>query len=89
MPEDARLLVSDKDALLNAVQSTHELRTARIDTLEDTLINNEVNNASDLIQKHMLWAYSRNRDRVVEIVAYQERNAGELNTLLEGGNDDE
>jgi hypothetical protein len=83
LPEEARLLAGDRDALLGAVQAAHEVRTARIDTLEDTLINTEAARAGELVVKHTNRAYTRNRDRIVEIVAYCDRNERELGALLD------
>ena len=81
LQEEARHLAADRDALLAALQAVHELRIGRLDTLEDTLINTEGARACELVAKHADWAYMRNRDRVVEIVAYTARNAAELDTL--------
>lgn len=89
LSEDARHLISDKDVLLTAVQTSHELRASKLDALEDTLVSNEMTRASELIGKYTKWAYERNRARVVEVVTYHERNVQELDALLGGEEDDE
>jgi hypothetical protein len=89
LSEDARHLVSDKDVLMSAIQSSHELHTSKLDVLEDTLINIEMNRANELVSKHTQWAYTRNRDRIVEIITYYERNNLELDALPGTDEDDE
>jgi RNAse (barnase) inhibitor barstar len=88
LSDDARHLISDKDVLLTAVQTSHELHASKIDALEDTLVTNEINRASELVAKHTQWAYTRNRDRIIEVVTYHERNVQELDALL-GNEEDE
>ncbi len=48
LPEEARLLLQDKDALVNALQASHDAHTIRIDTLEDRLISTELRSANEL-----------------------------------------
>jgi hypothetical protein len=88
LSDDARHLISDKDVLLTAVQTAHELHASKIDGLEDTLVTNEINRATELIAKHTQWAYSRNRDRIIEVVTYHERNVQELHALLGHGEEE-
>ena len=83
------MLISDKDVLLTAVQTSHELRAGKLDALEDTLVSNEMTRASELIGKYTQWAYDRNRSRIVEVVTYHERNVQELDALLGGDDEDE
>lgn len=89
LAEDARALVTDKEALTSALQGSHELHTSKLDALEDTLIHTEMKRASALVAEHTHWAYERNRNRIVETVTYHERNAMELEALLGGNDDDE
>ena len=42
LAEDARALVTDKEALTSALQGSHELHTSKLDALEDTLIHTEM-----------------------------------------------
>jgi hypothetical protein len=48
LPEEARFLLQDKDALINALQASHDAHTVRIDTLEDRLVSTELHQANDL-----------------------------------------
>ena len=89
LPESARQLVTDKEALTNALQSAQETHTSKLDALEDTLVHTEMKRAVDLVAKHTDWAYTRNRNRIIEIVTYHERNAMELETLLGVNEEDE
>lgn len=70
LPEDARLLLQDKDSLMNALQASHDVHMGRIDALEDKLVGNELRSANDLTSGNGLWASKRNRDRISEIINY-------------------
>lgn len=59
LSEDARLLMSDKDALLNTMQTTHDSHTSKLDAVEDALLNQEASRASSLITKYTEWAHNR------------------------------
>eukprot|EP00892_Ulva_mutabilis_P007393 jgi/Ulvmu1/5025/UM021_0042.1 len=89
LAEDARILMSDKDMLMNAIQSSHDAHTSKLDAVEDSLVNRETQRASDLVTKHAEWAHKRNRDRIIEIITYVERNSQELEMLLNTEEDDE
>ncbi|GFH27518.1 uncharacterized protein HaLaN_25850 [Haematococcus lacustris] len=81
LPEDARILLSDKDALINSLQASHDAHTSRIDMLEDRLVSTELRSANDLNNQNALWSAKRNRDRISEIINYIERNMLELDEL--------
>uniref|UniRef100_A0A7S0R7I6 Dynein regulatory complex subunit 3 n=1 Tax=Chlamydomonas leiostraca TaxID=1034604 RepID=A0A7S0R7I6_9CHLO len=81
LPEDARVLLQDKDTLVNALQASHDAHTIRIDGLEDRLITTELKGANDLTSSNAMWAAKRNRDRISEIINYIERNIIELDDL--------
>uniref|UniRef100_A0A7S3QZF4 Dynein regulatory complex subunit 3 n=2 Tax=Dunaliella tertiolecta TaxID=3047 RepID=A0A7S3QZF4_DUNTE len=81
IPEEARSLLLDKDALMNALQASHEAHTVQIDSLEDRLVNTELKRANDLVAHNYAWAAKRNRDRISEIINYVERNMIELEEL--------
>lgn len=59
LSEDARLLMSDKDALLNTMQATHDTHTSKIDAVEDALLNQEASCATSLISQYTEWAHKR------------------------------
>ncbi|GAX80910.1 hypothetical protein CEUSTIGMA_g8345.t1 [Chlamydomonas eustigma] len=83
LPEEARLLLQDKEQLVNALQASHDLHTVKIDTLEDRLATTEMRRANELAHKNAMWAAKRNRDRVSEIVNYVERNMIELEEMAD------
>lgn len=59
LSEDARLLMSDKDALLSTMQTTHDSHTGKMDAVEDALLNQETSRASSLISQYTEWAHNR------------------------------
>lgn len=89
LAEDARSLMSDKDMLMNTIQSSHDAHTSKLDAVEDNLVNKETQRAADLVAKHGEWAHKRNRDRIIEIITYVERNSQELEMLLHIDEEDE
>lgn len=89
LSEDARSLMSDKEMLMNAIQSTHDTHTSKLDAVEDKLVNQEGQRAADLVSKHTEWAHKRNRDRIIEIITYVERNTQELEMILNAEEEDE
>lgn len=89
LSEDARSLMSDKDMLMNAIQSSHDAHTSKLDAVEDNLVNRETQRATDLVTKHAEWVHKQNRDRIIEIITYVERNSQELETLLRTEEEDD
>jgi hypothetical protein len=81
LTEAARILLQDKDSLVNALQASHDAHTGKIDSLEDRLINQELKRANDLAMANMQSEYRRNRDRVSEIINYIELSMMELDDL--------
>lgn len=59
LSEDARMLMSDKDALLNTMQTSHDTHTSKLDAVEDSLLNQEASRAASLITHYTEWAHSR------------------------------
>jgi hypothetical protein len=59
LSEDARMLMSDKDALLNTMQTSHDTHTCKLDAVEDTLLNQEASRLSSLISQYTEWAHNR------------------------------
>lgn len=59
LSEDARLLMSDKDALLSTMQTTHDSHTSKLDAVEDALLSQETSRASSLVTQYTEWAHSR------------------------------
>lgn len=89
LTEDARSLMSDKEMLMNTIQSSHDAHTSKLDAVEDNLVNQETQRAVDLVTKHAEWAHKRNRDRIIEIITYVERNSQELDMLLHAEEEEE
>jgi putative NADH-flavin reductase len=82
------MLMSDKDILLSAIQTSHDLHTSKMDVLEDTLVSNEVNGANALVAHYTQWAEQRNRDRIAAIISHIEQNTQEIDALTRDGEDD-
>jgi len=80
--DDARMLVQDKDTLLNAIQASHDAHTSKIDALEDKLVNKEVRDAAELLGEYRAWESKRNRDRISEIFNLVDRNKEEVEDML-------
>eukprot|EP00877_Chromochloris_zofingiensis_P000606 jgi/Chrzof1/10546/Cz05g02220.t1 len=81
MPEEAQLLLQDKDAMMNAIQTSHDIHISKIDGLEDRLVATELRRANDLADANAKWEAQRHRDRTAEILSYLERNVQELDVL--------
>lgn len=41
--------MSDKDTIMNAIQASHDAHLSKIDALEDSLVNQELKAANDLV----------------------------------------
>lgn len=76
--EDARQLLADKDALLNAIQASHDFHTAHIDALEDRITQAEGRRFNEEMAEIKAWHHQRDRDRVSEIGMLCERNAEQV-----------
>eukprot|EP00879_Flechtneria_rotunda_P020620 GHRR01021699.1.p1 GENE.GHRR01021699.1~~GHRR01021699.1.p1 ORF type:complete len:536 (+),score=232.58 GHRR01021699.1:130-1737(+) len=81
LADDVQLMLGDKDALLNALQSSHECHTSQIDTLEDKLVGREMSKANNLADMNNAWQEQRHRDRMSEILSFLERNMNELDVM--------
>jgi hypothetical protein len=80
-PEEARILLQDKDQLIGALQASWDSHTLKVDTLEDKLTSREMKGANELAHTNAMWGAKRNRDRISEIINYIERNMYELEEL--------
>eukprot|EP00891_Asterochloris_glomerata_P004982 jgi/Astpho2/4982/e_gw1.00070.8.1_t len=83
LPEEARLLLGDKDVFLNAIQASHDVHASQLDGLEDRLVSQELRGANELVSSRRLWAERRNRDRVAEIMGLIDRTKQEVESLLQ------
>lgn len=67
-PDDLRDLFLDKDTIVNAMQTSHDMHSLKIDAREDDMISKIKNWASNMIEQiHDEEEYKRNRKRVMEI----------------------
>lgn len=82
IPEEARILMQDKETLVNSIQASHDAHTSKIDSLEDQLISREARSTAELMTTNNLWQSRRNRDRIAEIINYVERNMMELDEMV-------
>lgn len=80
-PEEARMLLQDKDQLVGALQASQDAHSLKVDTLEDRLTSKEMKAANELAHVNAMWSAKRNRDRISEIINYIERNMYELDEL--------
>lgn len=84
--DEARAVLTDKDALNNALQASHDSHLTAIDGGEDRLISEEVRRYATLVGDARTWENTRNRDRISEILGLVSRwrvKADDLLTALE------
>ena len=67
LPEDARLLLQDKDALLGALGAAHDQRISKLDAKEDETRAIEEKNLKAVGKQVHEDEYHRNRTRVTEV----------------------
>ncbi len=76
--DDLRVLLQDKDTLLNSIQGMHDSHTTLIDASEDRLVTSEVKGAASRVSQITAWERQRNRSRITEIWKLFERNLAEI-----------
>ena len=76
--DDLRVLLQDKDTLLNSIQAMHDSHTTLIDASEDRLVTSEVKDANSRVSQITAWERQRNRSRITEIWKLFERNLTEI-----------
>jgi hypothetical protein len=75
--------MSDKDVLMNALNSAHDFRLLKLDLQEDILITGLVQELENTIRCTQKKEIKRNRDRVCEIIAFIEKCANEMDLAEE------
>ncbi|XP_028670451.1 dynein regulatory complex subunit 3-like [Erpetoichthys calabaricus] len=70
LPKEVRMLFVDKDTIMNAVSSSHDLHLLKIDNREDSLVTRANKWCTGLITQVHREEKSRNRNRVSEIHQY-------------------
>ncbi|XP_013395045.1 dynein regulatory complex subunit 3-like [Lingula anatina] len=82
IPEDLRLLFVDKDTIINAVSSSHDIHLLKIDNREDDIVTRINQWMSQLMTKiHEEEEVKRNRMRVSEINNLIDHLREEMDTL--------
>jgi hypothetical protein len=62
--------MSDKDVLMNALNSAHDFRLLKLDHQEDALMTGVAKDLETVIKSTQKEEVKRNRDRVGEIIAF-------------------
>jgi len=76
--EEVEAILSDKDALMNMLNSGHDSRISKIDAREDDTTQREHKSLEDFVSAHKNKEYQRNRDRVAEVWGQIDRNRREM-----------
>ncbi|XP_049632975.1 dynein regulatory complex subunit 3 [Suncus etruscus] len=81
MPEDLRSLFVDKDTIVNAVGTSHDIHLLKIDNREDELVTKVNSWCTHLVDKIHKDEIARNRKRVKEINQFIDHMQNELDNL--------
>ncbi|KAI8816545.1 uncharacterized protein EV422DRAFT_545674 [Fimicolochytrium jonesii] len=82
--EDLRDIISDKDILVNLINSTHDFRLAKFDHQEDTLVSGTARDLEHQLAHNHETELARNRARICEVCAFLEKCAAEVDAAEEG-----
>jgi hypothetical protein len=75
--------MSDKDVLMNAVNSSHDFRMMKLDQQEDLLSSGVAKDQETTIRDCIKAEVKRNRDRVTEIIAFCDKNYSDIDLAEE------
>ncbi|XP_036924725.1 dynein regulatory complex subunit 3 isoform X2 [Sturnira hondurensis] len=81
LPDEVRALFVDKDTVVNAVGSSHDIHLLKIDNREDELVTRVNSWCTHLVDKIHKDEIMRNRRRVKEISQYIDHMQNELDNL--------
>ncbi|XP_054427032.1 dynein regulatory complex subunit 3 [Pteronotus mesoamericanus] len=81
LPDEVRALFVDKDTVVNAVGSSHDIHLLKIDNREDELVTRVNSWCTHLVDKIHKDEVMRNRRRVKEINQYIDHMQNELDNL--------
>eukprot|EP00210_Caulerpa_lentillifera_P002551 g2448.t1 len=81
LSEEVKLYFQDKDALMLALQHSHDLKVSRVDTLEEELLHKESFTVQQNALNRNIAMKKRHCERVNEIISYIELNANEAEEL--------
>ena len=81
VPDELRDLMSDKDALLNALNASHDFRLARYDHQEDTLVTGSAKNTESVVTNSHEDEAKRNRTRLCAIITFLDKCQSEIEQI--------
>ncbi|KAM8818945.1 dynein regulatory complex subunit 3 [Rhynchonycteris naso] len=81
LPDDVRVLFVDKDTIVNAVGTSHDIHLLKIDNREDELLTRVNSWCTQLVDKIHKDEITRNRKRVKEINQYVDHVQSDLDNL--------
>ncbi|KAJ3321556.1 Dynein regulatory complex subunit 3 [Boothiomyces sp. JEL0866] len=76
--DEIRDIMSDKDVLMNAVNSSHDFRMLKLDQQEDGLVTGLAKDLESIVKDMYSNEIKRNRDRVSEILALLDKSNAEI-----------
>uniref|UniRef100_A0A8C0BFW4 Dynein regulatory complex subunit 3 n=1 Tax=Buteo japonicus TaxID=224669 RepID=A0A8C0BFW4_9AVES len=81
LPADVRMLLVDKNTIVNAVNASHGIRLLKIAKRESDILSNTYRWQASVTEKAFQNEIDRNRDRVREIVQYIDSLQEELDNI--------
>ena len=81
MSDEARMLLVDKETVMNAVSSSHDAHTFRIDSKEDDIVTRAQSTMQQVLGRIQSGEIVRNRGRVMEINNLLDHYKEELETF--------
>ncbi|KAJ3159993.1 Dynein regulatory complex subunit 3 [Geranomyces michiganensis] len=81
--DELRDIISDKDILMNAINSSHDYRLGKFDHQEDVLVTGVAKDLESIIQKTHEAEVTRNRERVCEIIAFLDKAGADIDVAEE------
>ncbi|XP_075292647.1 dynein regulatory complex subunit 3 [Opisthocomus hoazin] len=81
LPADVRMLLVDKNTIVNAVNASHGIRLLKINKRESDILSNTYRWQASVTEKAFQNEIDRNRDRVKEIVQYIDSLQEELENI--------
>ncbi|XP_068279549.1 dynein regulatory complex subunit 3 [Nyctibius grandis] len=81
LPDDVRMLLADKNTIVNAVNASHGIRLLKIDKRESDIFCSTYRWQASVTEKAFQNEIDRNRDRVKEIVQYIDTLQEELDNI--------
>lgn len=76
-------MMTDKDQLTNAINSSHDFRLAKLDVQEDILVTGCTADQDTVLKEIHKTEVRRNRERVGEIIALLDKCHADIDTAEE------